>query len=313
MNTLADAVLSGDRRAAARLLTLVESNREAARADLAALYAHTGHAHIVGVTGAPGSGKSTLVNCLALELRRTGRSVGIIAVDPSSPFSGGAILGDRIRMREAAADSGVFIRSMASRGALGGLSQAAAAAISVLDAFGRDVILVETVGVGQDEVDVAAAAHTTIVLQVPTLGDEVQILKAGILEIADILVINKSDLPGAERVHAALDMMLDLGQSDPGWRPPVLQATAASGEGVQAILEAMDAHRAYLLTGGHLIRRLQINMRAALLEMLGSELTSRALDRLPPGRLDEIVRSVASRDMDPYSALDLLLQAEASA
>ncbi len=219
MNDLAAPVLAGDRRAAARLLTLVENAPLQARQALAALYPHTGRAHVVGITGAPGTGKSTLANRLALELRRRARTVGIIAVDPSSPFSGGAILGDRIRMQEAAGDPGVFIRSMATRGSLGGLARAAADAIRVLDAFGRDVILVETVGVGQDEVDIARAAHTTVVLQMPTLGDDIQVLKAGILEIADILVINKADLPGAERVQTALEMMLDLGVRNGEWRP----------------------------------------------------------------------------------------------
>jgi LAO/AO transport system kinase len=313
MNTLSAGVLAGDRRAVARLLTLVENDHVAARPDIAALYSHTGRAHVVGITGAPGSGKSTLVNRLAVELRRRERTVGIIAVDPSSPFSGGAILGDRIRMQEAAADPGVFIRSMASRGSLGGLSQATAGAITILDAFGRDAILVETVGVGQDEIDIAAAAHTTVVLQVPTLGDDVQIMKAGILEVADVLVINKADLPGAERVKAALDMMLDLGQSDPNWRPAVLPATASSGQGVPAVLDAIDAHVAYLRASGRLMLRLQSSTRAALIEMLGSELTARAIRHLPAGRLDEIVRYVATREMDPFSALDALLQAEATA
>ena len=270
---LAAAVLAGDRRAVARLLTLVENAPCRAREPTwPPCFPHTGRAHIVGITGAPGTGKSTLVNHLALEARQRHRTVGIIAVDPSSPFSGGAILGDRIRMQEAAGDPGVFIRSMATRGSLGGLSQAAADAIPVLDAFGRDVILVETVGVGQDEVDIAAAAHTTVVLQVPTLGDDIQIMKAGILEIADILVINKADLPGADRVHAALDMMLDLGQRDPDWRPQVLQTVASSGEGVQTLLDAIDAHGAFLRSGDHLMRRLEASVRMELMEMLRSEL-----------------------------------------
>jgi LAO/AO transport system kinase len=307
MNDLAAPVLAGDRRAAARLLTLVENAPLQARQALAALYPHTGRAHVVGITGAPGTGKSTLANRLALELRRRARTVGIIAVDPSSPFSGGAILGDRIRMQEAAGDPGVFIRSMATRGSLGGLARAAADAIRVLDAFGRDVILVETVGVGQDEVDIARAAHTTVVLQMPTLGDDIQVLKAGILEIADILVINKADLPGAERVQTALEMMLDLGVRNGEWRPPIVTTVATQGQGIASVVDAMEQHLAHLKTGDRLARRQRQRVRNEIVNLLRDELTARALAALPASMLDDMVEQVVMRQKDPYTALEVLV------
>ena len=310
MTALAQAVLGGDRRAAARLLTLVENSPQQARPSLADLYAHTGRAHVVGITGAPGTGKSTLVNKLALELRRRKRSVGIIAVDPSSPFSGGAILGDRVRMQEAAGDPGVFIRSMATRGALGGLSRATADAIRVLDAFGRDTILVETVGVGQDEVDIARAAQTILVLQTPSLGDDIQAMKAGILEIADILVINKADLPGAERVRSVLEMMLDMGLASGDWRPPILAVIATEGEGIVSLADHVDRHWQHLKAGDGLARHEQRRVYDDLMALLREELTSRALAALPSGMLDDLVQNVAQRRMDPYSAVRKIVDLE---
>ncbi len=308
MSDLAEAVLRGDRRAAARLLTLVENAPLQARPDLSLLHAHTGHAHIVGITGAPGTGKSTLVNEIALELRRRKRTVGVIAVDPSSPFSGGAILGDRIRMQEAAGDPGVFIRSMATRGSLGGLTRASADAMRVLDAFGRDVILVETVGVGQDEVDIARSAQTTVVIQVPTLGDDIQILKAGILEIADIFVINKADLPGAERIQGALEA-LGAGAPASAWRPPILQTIASEGAGVSALVDSLEQHLAYLKGSNRLAEHEHARAHDEVLALLRHELTTRALSALPAGRLDQLVQSVAERELDPYSAVQQILGA----
>lgn len=307
MNALAAGVLNGDRRAVARLLTLIENQAEQARQALAEIYPRTGRAHVVGITGAPGTGKSTLANSIALEFRRRGWSVGILAIDPSSPFSGGAILGDRVRMQEAAADAGVFIRSMAARGALGGLCRAAADAIHVLDAFGRDVIMVETVGVGQDEIDIASAAHTTVVLQMPTLGDDIQALKAGILEIADVLVINKADLPGAERVEAALSLMLDLDGRSTGWRAPVLQTVASENSGIAALVEALGQHLAYLKSGQFLARRELRRVHSHILALLRDELSARALAALPAGRLDQVVEQVAQRWLDPYTAVQRLV------
>ncbi|RME35216.1 MAG: methylmalonyl Co-A mutase-associated GTPase MeaB, partial [Thermoflexia bacterium] len=234
---LASRVLAGDRRALARLISLIEDEAPSVQDALSALHPHTGRAHIVGITGAPGTGKSTLVNELAKGFRARGETVGIIAVDPTSPFTGGALLGDRVRMRDLAGDPGVFIRSMATRGSLGGLARATGDVVRVLDAAGFSTILVETVGVGQAEVDIARTAHTTVVVEAPGLGDDVQALKAGLMEIADILVVNKADRPGAAQTVRALEVALELGwnsaaQAQNRWRPPVLQTVALDGTGV---------------------------------------------------------------------------------
>ncbi len=309
---LATGVLAGDRRAMARAISAVENGRPEARDLLAALYPHTGRAQVIGVTGAAGSGKSTLVNQLALELRRRGHTVGIVAVDPTSPFSGGAILGDRIRMRDLFGDPGIFIRSMATRGALGGLSAATADAVSILDAAGLDRILIETVGVGQDEVDVAREAHTTLVLQVPGLGDDVQALKAGVLEIADVFVVNKADLDGAAQLALQLQIMLDLngphaGLGD-GWRPPIVQTVATSGAGVPALADAIAAHWTYLRDSGQLGVQARAHAERLLKETLGREATARlvqaAQDR---GLWEPLVAQVAARELDPYTAAGQVL------
>ncbi|HEY67374.1 MAG TPA: methylmalonyl Co-A mutase-associated GTPase MeaB, partial [Thermoflexia bacterium] len=248
---LVEKALAGNRYALARLISLIEDNGTEARAALAALYPHTGQAHVVGVTGAPGTGKSTLVNELTKVLRAQGTTVGIVAVDPSSPFSGGALLGDRVRMRDLAGDQGVFIRSMATRGSLGGLARATSDVVKVLDAVGFSVVLVETVGAGQAEVDIARTAHTTVVVEAPGLGDEVQALKAGLLEIADVLVVNKADRPGAAQTARALEMVINRnavrgGADDNAWRPPILKTIALDGSGVPEVLEAIVGHREYL-------------------------------------------------------------------
>jgi len=309
---LVAGVLAGDRRAMARAISTVENDRPAARELLAALYPHTGRAQVVGVTGAAGSGKSTLVNQLALELRRRGHTVGIVAVDPTSPFSGGAILGDRIRMRDLAGDPGIFIRSMATRGALGGLAAATADAVSILDAAGLDCILIETVGVGQDEVDVAREAHTTLVLQVPGLGDDVQALKAGILEIADVFVVNKADLDGASQLALQLQIMLDLNGSgaDAGWRPPIVQTVATAGTGVPALADAIAAHWHYLHDSGRLQAQERAHAERLLTETLAREATARLLraarDR---GLWEALVDQVAAHEVDPYTAADRVMTA----
>src|SRR2546426_6015396 len=234
VETLASQILEGSTRALARGLTWVESGGKRAEALSAQLYPHTGRAQIVGVTGAPGSGKSTLVRALALVARARGRTVGVVAVDPSSPFSGGAILGDRIRMTDLTLDPGVFIRSMATRGALGGLCRAGADAVDLMDAAGRSLVLVETVGVGQDEVDVMLLAHTVVVVSVPGLGDDIQALKAGVLKIADVHAVNKADREGADRTLAELRAMLTLMPTAPCvWAPPVLACTAAQAHGIE--------------------------------------------------------------------------------
>ena len=303
-------VLAGDRRALARLITAVENDGPQARVALAAVYPHTGHAHIIGVTGAPGTGKSTLVNELAKILRERDRTVGIVAVDPTSPFSGGAILGDRVRMRDLSGDPGVFIRSMASRGHLGGLAQATGDVVKVLDAAGFNTVIVETVGAGQAEVDIARTAHTTIVIEAPGLGDDVQALKAGLLEVADILVVNKADRPGASQTTRALQVTLEMGRSGSDteeWQPPVLQTVALDGTGVEAVLDAADAHRAYLEQTGLMARRERDRAQVDLMRLLERALVDRLTRSVGTDVLEQWVERIVARESDPYTAVETLL------
>lgn len=308
MESVAQA-LAGDRRALARLISFVEDDGPQARRALALLHPHSGRAHIIGITGAPGTGKSTLVNELAKGLRAQGRTVGIVAIDPTSPFTGGALLGDRVRMRDLAGDPGIFIRSMATRGSLGGLAHATGDVVKVLDAVGFAVVLVETVGVGQAEVDIARTAHTTVVVEAPGLGDEVQALKAGLLEIADLLVVNKADRPGATQTARALETMLSLGRGngEDGWKPPVLQTVALDGTGVEAALEAIAAHRAYLEESGLWARRERERAEADLTRVLERELLNRLRTRTGEEVLALWVERVASRQVDVYAAAAALL------
>jgi len=324
---LAEAVLEGDRSALARLLTAVENRTPAAESALRRLHPVAGQAHLVGITGAPGSGKSTLVAALIGEVRRSGRTVSVIAVDPSSPITGGALLGDRVRMQSYASDDGVFIRSMASRGHAGGLAASSVAAATVLDAAGFDLILLETVGTGQSEVEVAAAADTTVVLEAPEMGDEVQAIKAGLLEVADIVVVNKGDRPGAQRTAAELRAMLTAvasprlsgsvggGGRDPGVerphpkRPEVLVTTATSGEGVPELLAAIGRHREGLgaAEGGIPVRR----ARAAALvwALLGDRVRRRLEDPRLAATTAAALDAVVRHELDPYAAADRLLAA----
>jgi len=273
---LVDGVLAGDRRALARLISRAEAGEEECRPALADIHRHTGRAHIVGVTGVPGSGKSTLVRACASAMRAVGRTLGVVAIDPSSPFSGGAILGDRIRMGALAGDPGVFIRSMASRGALGGLAHAALDAVDLMDAAGFDTVLIETVGVGQDEVDIVRAADTTVVVSAPGLGDDIQAIKAGVLEIADIHVVSKSDRPDANRTFAELKQMLLLAQVPPERHIPVVATSAESGEGIDALLAEIDSHSSFLASDGRLARRRRRNAAArAVKATLRAALTRR--------------------------------------
>ncbi len=311
---LVTKALSGNRYALARLISCIEDGGADARASLSALYPHTGQAHVVGVTGAPGTGKSTLVNELTKALRAQDTTVGIVAVDPSSPFTGGALLGDRVRMRDLAGDPGVFIRSMATRGSLGGLARATADVVKVLDAAGFDVVLVETVGAGQAEVEIARTAHTTVVVEAPGMGDEVQALKAGLLEIADVLVVNKADRPGAAQAARALEMVISRnavrGETDDNvWRPPILKTIALDGSGVPEVLEAVAAHRAHLHTSGSWAKREHARIETELRNVLRQELLERAVERVGEEQLQAWVERVAAREVDVYTAVQDILGA----
>jgi LAO/AO transport system kinase len=290
---------AGERRALARAITVVETGGAPARELLAGAYPHAGDAHVVGITGPPGAGKSTLVTTLAQEWRRRGATVGIIAVDPTSPFTGGAVLGDRIRMQVLGGDPGVFIRSMASRGRLGGLARATADAVVLLDAAGFDIVLIETVGAGQGEVDIARAAHTTIVVEIPGMGDDVQSIKAGMLEIADLFVVNKSDREGADNVVRQLKAMLHLGEHRPGmWEPPVIKAVAMQGQGSSEIVDAAGHHVEHLRSSGQATER----ARAAAQRELSAAVQELALERLRGQPWDDLVARIAARERDPYGA-----------
>jgi LAO/AO transport system kinase len=312
---LADAAIAGDRRALARVLTAVENRSPLAEAALRKLYPIAGKAHLVGITGPPGAGKSTLVAALIGEVRAAGRPVAVVAVDPSSPITGGALLGDRVRMQSYASDTDVFIRSMAARGHAGGLASTTTAAAAVLDAAGFDLVLIETVGTGQSEVEVAAAADTTVVLEAPEMGDEVQAIKAGLLEVADLVVVNKGDKPGALRTAAQLRAMLvpTVGRSGPSdrptpKRPEVLVTTASTGEGVPELLAALDRHRATGhdgLTSEARRARAQAQIRGVLADRLGDRLRDPSLAPLA----DTLVDDVAEHRLDPYAAADRLLEA----
>lgn len=308
IDELVARLLDGDKRALSRVLSLVENGHPQGREAMKALFGHTGHAHIVGVTGSAGSGKSTLVGALAREYRTRERTIGIVAVDPSSPFSHGAVLGDRIRMQELTSDPGVFIRSMATRGALGGLAAATSDVATVLDAAHKDLVIVETVGAGQDEVEVADTAHTTIVISVPGAGDEVQAIKAGILEIADILVVNKADQPRADITAQQLHAFLNLGR-DEGWEVPILQTVAIRAQGVVELADAIDGHRSFLETSGRLEEARRSRARRQLLALAQGELLSRVLATAEAnGHLDELVESIARRELDPHTAAQRLIE-----
>ena len=305
---LVEKVLGGEARAIARMISRAEEGFADSRPDLAEIFHHTGRAHVVGLTGVPGSGKSTLAGALTLAVRSSGRKVGIIAVDPSSPFSGGAILGDRIRMAGLAGDPGVFIRTMATRGVMGGLARASLNAVDILDAAGFDVIIVETVGVGQDEVDVVQAAHTIVVVSAPGLGDDIQALKAGILEIADILVVNKADQPRADITARQLHIFLNLNR-DEGWEVPILKTVAIRGRGVVELADAIDRHRIFLETSGRLEEARRRRARRQLLALAKEELLARVLASAEGnGRLEELVEAIARREVDPHTAVERLIE-----
>ena len=302
---LAERVLEGDRRAVARAITLAESSAAEARPLMAALYPRTGSAHVIGVTGAPGSGKSTLTDRLIERYRKDGRTVGVVAVDPSSPFTGGALLGDRVRMGLRQTDAGVFIRSMATRGHLGGLARASADAVRILDASGKEVVIVETVGVGQSEVDVMRLADTVLVVAVPGMGDEIQNIKAGLMEIADVFVVNKADREGADRTVAELQAWLEHAPED-GWQQPVMRTTAATGEGIDALVQTLADHKSWRDKRGHADARRRKQAQHEILEVLRERVMRDALSDAKRARFDALVAKVAAREIDPYAAADEL-------
>jgi LAO/AO transport system kinase len=329
---LAQSVLNGDRLALARLLSRVENTTPEGLAALDALFPHTGKAHLLGVTGAPGTGKSSLVNQLALHYRKQEKKVAIVAVDPSSPFTGGAVLGDRVRMRDLSGDTGVFIRSMASRGSLGGLAQATAGVVQVFDAAGFDVIIIETVGAGQSEVDIARLAHTTLVVEAPGLGDDIQAIKAGILEIADILVINKADHSGVDATERALKTMLELahpvrrvfqhhGQAfevpahhtieDNGrllWIPLIRRTVATEAKGLPELLEAIDLHTAYLRESGDWARREEARLEVEFDLLLREKLVEHFRQQVPDEVVSSLFAETLARRLAPREAIGQLLQ-----
>jgi LAO/AO transport system kinase len=313
MSNAVEKVIAGDVRTVARLIRDIDDKIPGVRDVLKALYAHTGKAYVIGITGAPGVGKSTLVDQMVNHYRKQGKSVGVLAVDPTSPFSGGAILGDRIRMQRHSLDDGVFIRSLATRGHFGGLSQSTRSAIDVLDAMGKDYIIVETVGVGQDEVDVVKSAQTTVIMVIPGMGDDIQAIKAGILEVGDIFLINKADREGADKTFNELRQMIDMGHNryeEGKWKPPILKAEAVFDRGVTELLETIEKHRSHLFSEsrGKTARKKKERVREELAEMIKSRLIQEVLDRLlETGEFDGAVDAVAAGEKDPYTACDDLL------
>ena len=313
MNDLVRRLLDGDVRAAARIIRAIDDRQPEARDLLKELYPSTGRAYVVGITGAPGVGKSTLVDRMVDQLRKQGKTVGVLAIDPTSPFTGGAILGDRIRMQRHCTDDGVFIRSMATRGHFGGLSQSTRSAVDVLDAMGKDVILVETVGVGQDEIEIVATAHTTVITVVPGMGDDIQAIKAGILEVGDLFVINKCERGGADRTVQELNMMLEMeGRHlrDEGWRPPVIKTEALNNTGIDLLMTEIENHRNYLYENNRekLIRRLRSKYRTELLDQVKLAILEQLLGNIEDsGNLDRMVDELVERTSDPYTVCDRLV------
>jgi LAO/AO transport system kinase len=306
---LVDRVLTGDLGALARLATHVENDTDVGQEALAALYPQTGRAHTVGITGAPGSGKSTLVGALIKEVRTTGRTVGVVAVDPSSSLTGGATLGDRIRMLDAWADPGVFIRSMASRGRRGGVAPATAGLIHLLDAAGFDLILVETVGVGQEEIDVVEHVHTVVLLQVPGLGDDVQAIKAGVIEVADIYVVNKADRPGANDIARGLRALVGpLAHRDGvDWTPPILKSSATNGDGITELQRAIDDHHQHLRRAHEWEQRVATIARSEVRALTWRQILNRIEGETPSMDAEHLIAAVANRAMTPAAAVDRLL------
>ncbi len=306
--SIVDEIRSGSPRALARAITSVENRVPQSAELLKALFPHTGRARVIGLTGAPGAGKSTLVDQLAREYRKQGKSVGIIAVDPTSPYTGGAILGDRIRMGSHYADPGIYIRSMATRGSLGGLARTTADVVSIMDASGRDVILIETVGVGQDEVDIVRLAEVTVVILVPGMGDDVQTIKAGIMEIADVFVINKSDRDGAERVEREIRSMQSLSTRHDTWVPPIVKTVASDGQGIPELAETIAKYQDFLGKSEVGRQKRVQNWRDRLVEMLRDTMLERVL-REQDGRMEQFAEDIAEHKRDPYTLVEEIIGA----
>ncbi|MEW5898253.1 MAG: methylmalonyl Co-A mutase-associated GTPase MeaB [Bacillota bacterium] len=308
MQELLEQFWAGEPRALARLISVLE-NEESARDELMRqLFSKTGRAYIIGITGSPGTGKSSLVDRLTSLLRKRGLKVGIVAVDPTSPFSGGALLGDRIRMQEHAVDQGVFIRSMGTRGSLGGLAHTTKEVVKAMDAFGFDWVIVETVGVGQAELDIMHVADSVIVVLTPGAGDSIQTIKAGIMEIADIFTINKSDLPGADKIAMEVEIMLDFHSQESPWRPPVVKTSTISGTGLEDLLSAIEKHRAYLLAKGLFEKRREKRLRSDTLEILDHHWQQLVRKEMKLSEeVNDILESVTRKQIDPYTAASLIL------
>lgn len=306
---LANQVLDGNIRAAARLMRDIDDTRPQAIDELKLLYPHTGNTYIIGVTGPPGAGKSTLVDQLTYTFRKQGKKVGVVAIDPTSPFTGGAILGDRIRMSRHADDPGVFIRSLATRGALGGLSRSTSDVALVMDGLGMDVVIIETVGVGQDEVDIVKAAHTTLVVMVPGLGDDIQAIKAGILEIGDVFVVNKADRDGADRTARELENMLEMRKASEGsWSPKVKRTVAQSGAGIDELVEEIMKHRDHLFTSGGINDFIRERNERHFVEVLRDNLFKHAMSFVEQnGGLPRILDRISANETDPYSAAENIM------
>jgi LAO/AO transport system kinase len=305
---LAKGILAGDRRSIAKAITIAENNPAEAKKLIASIYPHTGKAHVIGLTGPGGSGKSTLIEKIVREYRRAGKTVGVVAVDPTSPFSGGAFLGDRIRMQELSTDEGVFIRSMATRNYSGGIAKATKDAVKVLDAGGKDVILVETVGAGQSEVEIIKVALTIIVIHAPGLGDEIQAIKAGMMEIADIFVVNKADRENADKAAMDIQAILQMNNKEAAWKPPILKTKALTGEGVPQLIEKIEEHRRFLeKEQGH--KRSLGKAETELVEAIKENVTNSIINELKDEKkFDELLQKIVGKEIDPTTAAEKLLR-----